>query len=236
MTAARWSPRRKGVLMLALTAMAAAGVVVAIAVRAQVSAPDPRSAGRIDAMKGGSATGSAPPHRGRGHEPQPAPTDPAPLGPSRPVTIAIPAIGVHAPVNPIGLAADGTLAVPQPGPHLDQAAWFENSPTPGQPGPAIIEGHVDSVEGPSVFFELGGIHPGDRVVVRRADDRVLTFKVDAVRDFPKTRFPTRLVYGGHALSRPTLRLITCSDYDSAIHHHLGNEVVFAHLVHARKQR
>jgi LPXTG-site transpeptidase (sortase) family protein len=146
--------------------------------------------------------------------------------------ISIPAIGVHTAVNPIGLSDDGTLAVPQPGPHLDEAAWFENSPTPGQPGPSIIEGHVDSTEGPSVFFKLGDVRPGDQVVVRRADGRVVTFRVDAVRDFLKARFPTRLVYGGKNLSQPTLRLITCSDFDSSTHHHIGNEVVFAHLVHA----
>jgi sortase (surface protein transpeptidase) len=135
-------------------------------------------------------------------------------------------------VNALGLAHDGTLEVPRPGPHLNEAAWFENSPTPGQPGPAIVEGPVDSTEGPSVFFRLGDIRPGDRVVVRRADGRVLTFRVDAVRDFLKARFPTRLVYGGRDLEQPTLRLITCSDYDAATHHHVGNEVVFAHLTHA----
>jgi LPXTG-site transpeptidase (sortase) family protein len=147
------------------------------------------------------------------------------------VTVAIPAIGVRTPVNPIGLGADGALDVPQPGPHLDQAAWFENSPTPGQPGPSVIEGHVDSVEGPSVFFRLGEVKPGDRVLVDRADGRTLTFRVDAVRDFLKARFPTTLVYGSARLSEPTLRLITCSDFDASIRHHVGNEVVFAHLVH-----
>lgn len=155
----------------------------------------------------------------------------APLGRARPVALTIPAIGVHTVVNPIGLAADGTLAVPQPGPHLDEAAWFRNSPTPGQPGPSIIEGHVDSVAGPSVFLGLGAVQPGDRVLVRRVDDRLLTFRVDAVRDFLKARFPTTVVYGSRDLSQPTLRLITCSDFDASIGHHVGNEVVFAHLVH-----
>jgi hypothetical protein len=55
--------------------------------------------------------------------------------------------------------------------------------------------------------------------------------VDAVRDFLKSRFPTTLVYGSARLSEPTLRLITCSDFDASIRHHVGNEVVFAHLVH-----
>ena len=218
-----WSPRRRGVLALALAVAVVAVVLVVIAIRDQVSAPEPRSAGRIDPP--GRAVTTSPHSRGE------AGSGPAPLGPSRPVTISIPAIGVSTPVNPIGLAADGTLGVPQPGPHLDQAAWFRNSPTPGQPGPSIIEGHVDSAEGPSVFFRLGDVTPGDAVLVHRADGKILTFRVDAVRDFLKARFPTTLVYGGDHLSEPTLRLITCSDFDASIRHHVGNEVVFAHLVH-----
>jgi sortase (surface protein transpeptidase) len=164
--------------------------------------------------------------------PAPPPTSStgqAPLGASRPVTITIPSIGVHSQVLPIGLANDGTLAVPQPGPDLNKAAWFKNSPAPGQPGPSVIEGHVDSTSGPSVFFELGKLRPGRRIEVTRADGVVAVFTVNAVRDYPKSAFPTRLVYGSKNLGRAELRLITCSDFDTAIGHHTGNEVVFAHL-------
>jgi sortase (surface protein transpeptidase) len=160
---------------------------------------------------------------------EPADTGPMPLGASPPVRIRIPAIGVSSPVNALGLADDGSLAVPQPGPHLNQAAWFVASPTPGQPGPAIIEGHVDSEQGPSVFFRLGALRPGNRIHVSRKDGLSLAFEVDAVRDYPKKTFPTTVVYGGN-LHRPQLRLITCSDFDNTTHHHTGNEVVFSHLV------
>jgi LPXTG-site transpeptidase (sortase) family protein len=214
---------RRGGLTLAAVAVAAALVLLVIVLRAQVSAPEPQPAGQVDTP----GSGSGGHHRTHADPQQAAP----PLGPSRPVRLQIPAIGVDTPVFPIGLAADGSLAVPQPGPRLNTAAWFENSPTPGQPGPSIIEGHVDSVDGPSVFLRLGDIRPGDRVVVRRADGRTLTFEVNAVRDFLKSEFPTQLVYGGDQLSQPTLRLITCSDFDASIQHHVGNEVVFAHLVH-----
>jgi sortase (surface protein transpeptidase) len=219
---------RTAALVFGLVAMVAAVVLVVVVVRAQQSAPTPRDSGRINA---GATPGAQ--HRAHGSKQgkdQGAAKTPPPLPASRPVSISIPAIGVHTVVNQLGLADDGTLAVPQPGPHLDQAAWFENSPTPGQPGPSIIEGHVDSVEGPSVFFKLGAVRTGDRIVVRRADGRSLTFEVNAVRDYLKTSFPTTVVYGGRDLSQPTLRLITCSDFDASIHHHVGNEVVFAHLV------
>lgn len=214
-----WSGPRRGLLLLALALVGVGAAFLGYAALHQESAPEPpHSIGQIDptipkALGARSQTLS-----------------PAPLGPSRPVYIDIDSIGVHSPVVPLGLAADGTLAVPQPGPDLNHAAWFENSPTPGQPGPAIIEGHVDSVEGPSVFFRLGALRPGDLIRISRAGGTRLTFRVNAVRDFKKSAFPTRLVYGGE-LGTPTLRLITCSDFDTSINHHIGNEVVFAQLTH-----
>lgn len=161
---------------------------------------------------------------------QRVPGQPAhPLLPSKPLSISIPAIGVTSAVNPIGKAPDGTLAVPA-GDTLDEAAWFKNSPTPGQPGPSVIEGHVDSVHGPSIFYRLAALAPHDTISVVRQDHTELTFTVTGVRDFPKSDFPTELVYGSDG-AVPTLRLITCSDFDTSIEHHTGNTVVFAQLTH-----
>jgi sortase (surface protein transpeptidase) len=219
--------RRRWPLWLALALIGVGVALVVVAVSAQRSAPTPpRAVGHIDAPRS-EQTGTSPsPLRGGAATARAA--DP-PLAASPPRRITIPAIGVDSAVIRLGLAADGTLAVPQPGPNLNKAAWFQNSPTPGQVGPSIIEGHVDSESGPSVFFRLGSIRPGNRIVVTRADGVRLTFTVNAVRDYLKTEFPTDVVYGSDDLSHPQLRLITCSDFDPAIRHHVGNEVVFAHL-------
>lgn len=149
---------------------------------------------------------------------------------SKPVAIEIPAIGVRSVVQQLGLQANGTLEVPAPGPHYDEAAWYEHSPTPGALGPSIITGHVDSAEGgPSVFFELGDLEPGDRVMVTRADGMIAEFEVEAVRRYPKDEFPTRLVYGD--INHPGLRLITCGGpFDRELRHYLDNVIVFGSLV------
>jgi len=232
------SGRRGTVTAIALAALVTGVVLIVVAVRAQQSAPQPpRSVGRLDTPSGSRSPSSGPsggPSSSPSASARPTPSvesaDAAhtPLGASKPVRIRIPAIGVSTKVNELGLAKDGSLAVPQPGPHLDQAAWFDKSPTPGQPGPSIIEGHVDSEQGPSVFFKLGNIRPGDKIHVTRKDGIEVVFTVNAVRDYKKQNFPTRVVYGGN-LDRPQLRLITCSDFDASIHHHIGNEVVYAHL-------
>ena len=132
----------------------------------------------------------------------------AAVGRSVPVRIDIAAIGVHAAVIPMGLEPDGTLGVPGPGPHYNDTAWYDRYPTPGEPGPALITGHLDSAhDGPSVFYRLGALVPGDHVAVTRADGRTVTFTVTGLGRYPQRAFPTEKVYGD--LDYAGLRLITC---------------------------
>jgi hypothetical protein len=149
---------------------------------------------------------------------------------SAPLTIAIPAIRVHSSLQRLGLTAAGAMQVPIPGPHYDEAGWYKYSPTPGSLGPAVIVGHVDSfANGPSVFYLLGALQPGDRVLVTLADGSVAQFSVDAVRRYPKVHFPTQLVFGN--TNHAALRLITCGGaFDSTTGHYLDNTVVLASLV------
>lgn len=191
------------------------------------SSPAPSAPSTPSAPESGSTADSSP---DTDPDPSSAATQQVPLGPSQPVSMTIPAIDVQTEVFDIGKAADGTLAVPQPGPNLDKAAWFENSPTPGQRGPSVIEGHVSTNEnGPSVFFNLAKLSPGNKISVNRRDGSTAVFRVDALREFSKNRFPTDLVYGGD-ISKPTLRLITCSSFDSSVGRHTSNLIVFSTLV------
>jgi sortase (surface protein transpeptidase) len=155
---------------------------------------------------------------------------PAALAAAIPVSIRIPAIKVSAPVNSVGLNPDHTMEVPHPGPLYDQPAWYRYSPTPGEIGPAVIIGHVDSAKGgPSVFFTLGALKPGQRVEIARTDGSTTVFDIDSVKSYPKDSFPTRTVYG--ATDYAALRLITCGgSFDRKTGNYRDNIVVFAHLV------
>jgi Sortase domain len=154
---------------------------------------------------------------------------PEALPPSPPVHVDIPGLQVSSPLHALGLAEDGTLQVPS-GERYDEAAWYEGSPTPGEVGPTVIEGHVTSSGStPSVFFGLGALAPGDTVDVAREDGTVVTFEVYATDRFPKDAFPKVAVYGNTAV--PELRLITCGgEYDPAARAHVDNVVVFARMV------
>lgn len=152
---------------------------------------------------------------------------------SLPVTVDIPAIGVHSQVLRVGLNPDGSLQVPSLTTAADKAAWYEYSATPGEIGTSVIEGHVDSYEGPAVFFRLGALRPGDDVDIRLASGVTAIFRVTGVREYAKDQFPDRLIYGDTHYA--ALRLITCSGaFDGTTGHYLSSTVVFASLASSRR--
>jgi sortase (surface protein transpeptidase) len=151
-----------------------------------------------------------------------------PLARSAPVEIRIPGIGVNAPVMKVGLATDGTVQVPPLAEH-NLTGWYEHGPSPGQRGPAVILGHVDSAAGISVFYHLRNMHAGEKVYVTLADGTVAAFAVDGLQRVVKDAFPTASVYG--KAGYPSLRLITCGGpFDQATGHYVDNIIVYAHLV------
>jgi sortase (surface protein transpeptidase) len=102
-------------------------------------------------------------------------------------------------------------------------------PSPGQDGSAVILGHVDSYQGPAVFYKLRSLVAGDLVDVSLADGVSAQFKVTNVAQYLKSSFPDQLVYAGHGQS--TLQLVTCGGaFDSQTGHYLSNIVVYTTLV------
>jgi hypothetical protein len=157
--------------------------------------------------------------------PRPAAGAHAPAARSVPQRVILPTIDVDSRLEELGLDADRQLVPPA---DPDRAGWYRNSPTPGELGPAVVAGHVDSTAGPAVFHRLGALRPGDPVRVVRADGRVAVFRVDRVAAYDKDAFPTRDVYGD--LPYAGLRLITCGgSYDSDNGGYQANVVVFASL-------
>ena len=249
---------RRGRVFLAAAAavLAALGVaLLVVGVRAQRHAPQPPPAAAGSYALGanpspapapatpGSGSSSAPAAGSTAAAAHPPATStaatPQAAGPvlprSRPVRLDIPALGVHARLSVLGLNADGTVQVP-PLSKDSPPGWYRYSPTPGQVGPSIILGHIDSAKyGPAVFFRLGALRKGDRVLVTGADHRVAVFRIDAVASYPKNAFPTLTVYGN--TDHAALRLITCGGkFDSATRNYESNTVVFASLVTSHPAR
>ena len=143
----------------------------------------------------------------------------------RPTGLVIPAIGVKTRLIKLGVTSAGTLQVPA---STAVAGWFTGSPRPGEPGSAVIAGHIDSYIGPGIFFRLRDLRPGNLVYVQRGRGSLAVFKVTAVRTYLKSKFPTADIYG--PVPNAQLRLITCGGtFDPATGHYLSNVIAFAVL-------
>ncbi|MFV2104161.1 class F sortase [Micromonospora sp. LOL_024] len=161
----------------------------------------------------------------------PPPKDFPLLTASEPVSIEINKIDLAAPVHNVGIAPDGSIAAP-PAERAQEAGWYDQGPTPGQYGPAVIVGHVDTTSGPAVFHHLRELRAGDHVEVARSDGSVAVFEVDRTDRYDKEQLPADEVFGD--FSRPQLRLITCGGrWVGGQTGYADNVVVFASLVEAR---
>jgi hypothetical protein len=139
-----------------------------------------------------------------------------------PTRVRVGAIGLDSPLETLHLDANGALLPPK---RFDRAGWYADGNGPGDVGPAVIAGHVDSKAGPAVFYRLRELTAGDKIEVVRGG-RVLRFTVTRTAWYPKNKFPTSQVYG------PTpdrqLRLITCGGFfDHKLRSYKDNLVVYA---------
>jgi sortase (surface protein transpeptidase) len=145
---------------------------------------------------------------------------------ARPVSLIIPVIGVKTSLIHLGLTKSHELQVPS---STRVAGWYTSSPRPGSIGSAIIAGHIDSRNGPGVFYRLHTMKIGEKVWVRRADGSIAIFRVTAIHSYLKAQFPAQGIYG--PAPTPQLTLITCGGaFDPATGHYLSNVIVFATMI------
>jgi len=158
--------------------------------------------------------------------------------PHRPDALVIPALEVRAPLvamGAVGTPGSAALTIPR---NIHTVAWWDGDFTnagartheravmPGQPGVALIAGHVDSAAaGPGALYNLGHLNVGDvvRVTLR---GRTTTWRVARGPQLtPKTALPKALF---RSTGSPRLALVTCGGgFDSATGHYLDNVVVWA---------
>jgi len=142
-----------------------------------------------------------------------------------PTRIAIPTIDVDAPTIELSLAG----AEPEVPVDFDDAGWYTQTRLPGEIGPAVIAGHIDSRSGPAVFARLDQLEPGDEITVTAADGESRVFEVFDAAQYPKGDLPQSVF--GFGTPEPELRLITCGGtFDAEVGHYRDNYVVFARLI------
>jgi len=120
--------------------------------------------------------------------------------------LAIPVLGVDAPITPMGQDAEGNLAAPD-GPH--EVAWYDFTAHPGFPGNAVMAGHLNWRDGSTaVFAHLATLVPGDIVDVIEDNGEALHYRVVAVEDMDAFTTDVRQIL--EWTGPESLTLITCS--------------------------
>ena len=192
----------------------AAGVALAVGLGLWLAA-EQRTA------RAGGTGGTAPPAA----QLDPDSTKAAAAAPARP-RLEIPSIDVAAHAVDLGLNRDGSLEVPK---DYDEVGVWKRGPEPGERGPAVIAGHVDSKSAPAVFHRLRKLRRGDRVRWEGENGVTERFVVSRTEEHPKAEFPTEKVY--KQTRRAELRLITCSGpADASGRRSVNNLIVFARRV------
>lgn len=215
-------PWRRTLGRLRLFGVATAAIAAGIAAGLQLSDEEPAQFATADSDAATAPTPGTLPGGSPVVEPSARQAGVAP-GPASPTAVEIPSIGVRSELSELGLDGSGAIAAPS---DYDVAGWFSLGPRPGQPGPAVIAGHVDSREGPAVFYRLHELAPGDDVIVHRADGTTIRFTVTDAESYSKDAFPTESVYG--PVPGPELRLVTCGgEFDRSRQQYRDNVVVYA---------
>ena len=152
--------------------------------------------------------------------------------------LVIPALGVRAPLIPtgaVGAPETASLTIPA---NIRTVGWWdgtvtdgdsivqENAPAPGQPGVAVIAGHIDSESAPGALYDLGALKAGATIEVSDSTGRLSTWTVDAPpQTVLKTQLPARL---WATAGPPQLALVTCGGpFDTGTGHYADNVIVWA---------
>ncbi|MEW1808474.1 class F sortase [Pseudarthrobacter sp. NPDC080039] len=224
---------RRGRTIASALLLAAGITTTALGLHAEPPTPGPASSTSVPAPAAAPSTDpvttAAPPLPHAAAVPSaavPAAPDAA-LPASVPVRIEVPSIGVDAALTAVGKQANGEVQTPSGDPGAP-GGWYQDSPTPGQTGSAIILGHVNTTTSDvGLFYRLHELTPGQTITVIRADHIAAVFTVDKVDVYHKATFPTVEVYQN--ADRPEVRLITCGGYNPATREYLDNTVAYAHL-------
>ncbi|MFZ3019998.1 MAG: class F sortase [Minisyncoccia bacterium] len=141
-----------------------------------------------------------------------------------PIEIKIPAIGVSATIESVGIKLNGELDVPV---NIKNAAWFNMGPRPGDVGSAVIDGHFGWKDGKeAVFDNLYKLNVGDKIIILDARKVAITFIVRELRRYGEKEDSLGVFISDDG--KMHLNLITCNGIWNKVSKSYSNRlVVFA---------
>jgi hypothetical protein len=147
--------------------------------------------------------------------------------PGVPTRLLIPALGLDAPVEAVGVNSDGAMSSAQ-GPCT--VAWYAPGPRPGLAGNAVMAGkRAESPGGSATFWNLPRLVPGDIIGV--VDERGATrhFVVTRLAVYDQDAAPLQEIFGSTTGSH--LNLITgLGPNDTVTHRYVARLIVYTDAV------
>ena len=139
-----------------------------------------------------------------------------------PDNLAVPSVGIDAPVVPIETSTDGVLSPPA---DVDTAGWWQRSAEPGaRAGQVLVTGHTVH-DGPGVLNAMDRVQAGDRVRLRSGHQTAI-YRATAVAVYSRAEVAelARKLFGQDR-GRGRLVLVTCTDWNGEDYE--SNIIVFA---------
>jgi len=144
----------------------------------------------------------------------------------QPAYIKLPTLQSEGYIQNVGIDQNGALAAPT---DVQLAGWYVNSLSPGQAGLSIIDGHVDGIHAPGIFYHLNKLKVGDSIEVDLANGQAKTFAVQSVQQLPAATATTALFARNYQFASQ-LNLITCGGiWNNTTHLYADRIVVTAAL-------
>ncbi|WP_146876971.1 class F sortase [Halolactibacillus alkaliphilus] len=143
-----------------------------------------------------------------------------------PTHLSIDKIGVDTFIEQVGHTANGQMGVPE---NTDQVGWYKHGKKAGSQGQAVLAGHVNDRQGPSVFYRLDELEKGDVITVTDDAGEMRQFAVVSKTRYPYDTTAIDEVFG--PTSKQRLNLITCiGEFDQTARTHSERLVVFAEQI------
>ncbi len=137
-----------------------------------------------------------------------APPKQPPAVTPNPTRLIIPAIGINAFIEAVGMLSNGDMATPTQHPWED-VGWYNLGPHPGERGSAVIDGHLDRPGGyPAVFWRLRDMHISDDILVLNSAGKMFHFHVARIALYTPQAAPIQDIFGNKGGTY--LNLITCA--------------------------
>lgn len=144
-------------------------------------------------------------------------------------TIALPTLGVEAPVVKVGIDGESRMVVPS---NARDVAWLDRGGIPGYTNNVVLAGHISYSRVAGSFMRIGSLRPGDEVVLEM-NGETLRYRVTWACLFNRNTDRASQIMGYTDV--PSLTLISCGGgWDAAAGTHSGRWAVRAEQVIEQK--